>query len=405
MIGVNNGLVDTLNEGTTDNDRIKTVLMLEDWPEVKGILKEFYLRNGVERIIETDTGEKALDLFLEEQGRIDLVSSDREVFGLQGEEFVAAIRRISPLTTIMMVSGYFPDGNFGEDIYLQKAFSMKEFQGAFRRAQELFRERKSWSKNKIIDFTSQYMISEVDDRLIKLSDWNKDDVNTYLAKYCERGLFPILMLNPRGHAALVNNTNGFTWVNLYTDPIPITTILSAADHISTHEAMHLHNRNGRVSAKYPVQTNLKFNTKEILLAENIGKFYTYQREVVADSAVAKFRKRNAINKGFVNLKQNILDYYSNKYPTNLAFLAYLQVVTDESKPYASPEMRNQLTQLSHGYKDLANKMISKFDRNVQPWYERVVDIYRAIFRSTEVDIHSILEFEKHNKATPIKPLT
>jgi two-component system cell cycle sensor histidine kinase/response regulator CckA len=78
-------------------------------------------------VLLANSAQKALDIFSQEEGAIDLVITDLVMPGMSGRELVEQIKRVSPETPILCASGYiWPASQMNERGYLQKPFTSQE---------------------------------------------------------------------------------------------------------------------------------------------------------------------------------------------------------------------------------------------------------------------------------------
>ena len=106
----------------------RTVLVVEDAPEVRKLTREVLESHGYQ-VIEAVDGEDAVEKFLAHQESVKLVIMDVVMPRLNGKEAFAEIARIRPGTRVLFTSGYTPDDvskkgvHFGRDNFIGKPSS------------------------------------------------------------------------------------------------------------------------------------------------------------------------------------------------------------------------------------------------------------------------------------------
>lgn len=151
---------------------MKTVLIAED----EGAIREFITINlaaaGYE-VIEAENGIKALELFAENQKKIDIALIDIMMPGLDGFEVCRKIREISAETGVIFLSAKTQEEdklcgfNSGADDYITKPFSISEL---LARIDSLYRR---------IEF-SRKLLSEAPKDTIALGDYELDLKNHFV---------------------------------------------------------------------------------------------------------------------------------------------------------------------------------------------------------------------------------
>lgn len=86
----------------------ETVLVAEDDPSVRALVKSVLERNGY-RVLAAEDGVSALDLAREQKGRIDLLLSDVVMPGMNGRALRAALLESYPALRVLFMSGYTGD--------------------------------------------------------------------------------------------------------------------------------------------------------------------------------------------------------------------------------------------------------------------------------------------------------
>jgi signal transduction histidine kinase len=102
----------------------QTILMVDD-EETLLTLGQTVLSGFGYKVLTANSGERALELFLQAPTQIDLVITDMVMPSMGGRELIDRIRRISPTIPIIGTSGYLrPTGEEDEDeMYLRKPFT------------------------------------------------------------------------------------------------------------------------------------------------------------------------------------------------------------------------------------------------------------------------------------------
>jgi nitrogen-specific signal transduction histidine kinase len=101
----------------------ETILMVDD-EELLLTMGEMVLTSFGYRVLTAISGQRALELFTENKGRIDLVLTDLVMPKMSGRELVEQLRRLAPKLRVICSSGYVralsPED---EELYLQKPFT------------------------------------------------------------------------------------------------------------------------------------------------------------------------------------------------------------------------------------------------------------------------------------------
>ncbi len=112
---------------------IKTILIVDDDPLIRGLLKKVVEREGY-KTREAENGEQALEMF--EAGKIGMVIADLEMPGMNGLELLKAVKEKSKKVPVLIITGkaYKYDKHdvleAGADGYITKPF--KNFEIARR---------------------------------------------------------------------------------------------------------------------------------------------------------------------------------------------------------------------------------------------------------------------------------
>lgn len=109
-----------------------TVLYVEDDPEARELTR-FFLEDYFTRVIATETGEEALDIFFREGESIDVIVTDLSLPGFDGFEMLRRMRRRQEDLAIIIFSAYAETSQLlqaielGVDGYLLKPFEPSRF--------------------------------------------------------------------------------------------------------------------------------------------------------------------------------------------------------------------------------------------------------------------------------------
>ncbi len=87
---------------------LETVLLVEDEASVRALAQTILLRLGY-RVFVAESGEKALELWEEHQGRIDILLTDVIMPRLGGSELAHKLRGMNPKLKVLFMSGYTDD--------------------------------------------------------------------------------------------------------------------------------------------------------------------------------------------------------------------------------------------------------------------------------------------------------
>lgn len=106
-----------------------TVLLIDDEEMVINI-SEMMLKNLGYRVLKAHSGFEGVQLFEENQSKIDLIISDLEMPRMNGEEVMDRLREIDPQIKVMLSSGALTDTdeqdvmNKGFDGFLKKPYDL-----------------------------------------------------------------------------------------------------------------------------------------------------------------------------------------------------------------------------------------------------------------------------------------
>jgi signal transduction histidine kinase/CheY-like chemotaxis protein len=87
----------------------ETILLVDDEQSLRNLGKELFTKYGYTVLTAAD-GERALELYRNEQRRIDLVILDLLMPGMGGQKCMEELLLIDPQARILMASGFAPDG-------------------------------------------------------------------------------------------------------------------------------------------------------------------------------------------------------------------------------------------------------------------------------------------------------
>jgi DNA-binding NtrC family response regulator len=106
----------------------ETVLLVEDEEGVRKLVSGILIRQGY-RVLESTSGEEALELVHDYRGKIDLLLSDVVLVGMSGRELSERMRIQMPTLKVIYMSGYTDDAIVRHGVltesaeFLQKPFS------------------------------------------------------------------------------------------------------------------------------------------------------------------------------------------------------------------------------------------------------------------------------------------
>ena len=93
---------------TVIDSRAATVLVVEDEPHVRELVRVVLAQGGYAVVAASDA-EEALALYRTDPARIDLVLSDVLMPGLSGAELATQLRTITPDVPVILMSGFTGD--------------------------------------------------------------------------------------------------------------------------------------------------------------------------------------------------------------------------------------------------------------------------------------------------------
>jgi len=115
----------------------ETILLVDDEEMITDIGGKMLEKLGY-RVILAESGKKALQLFNEMQGQIDLVILDMIMPGMGGSETFDRLKALSPDIKVLLSSGYSLDGQASQILgrgcngFIQKPFNLKRFSKKIR---------------------------------------------------------------------------------------------------------------------------------------------------------------------------------------------------------------------------------------------------------------------------------
>jgi len=117
----------------------KTVLVVEDDDEVRGIVRELLSRQGF-MVLEARQGREALALAETYPQPVHLLLTDVVMPGMGGKELADAMGKIMPSLRVLFMSGYTQDVVFRQEVsqggraFIQKPFTLSALEGKIREA-------------------------------------------------------------------------------------------------------------------------------------------------------------------------------------------------------------------------------------------------------------------------------
>ncbi|MDQ3003154.1 MAG: PAS domain S-box protein [Fibrobacterota bacterium] len=115
----------------------KTVLVVEDDDEVRGIVRDLLSRQGF-MVLEARQGREALMLAENYTQPVHLLLTDVVMPGMGGKELADSLRKFMPSVRVLFMSGYTQDAAFRQEVaeggraFIQKPFSMTALVGKIR---------------------------------------------------------------------------------------------------------------------------------------------------------------------------------------------------------------------------------------------------------------------------------
>jgi nitrogen-specific signal transduction histidine kinase len=119
-------MVNDLLPETGDLSGTETILIIDD-EDLLLTMGEMVLSSFGYRVLTANSGHKALDIFAEKSGEIDLVITDLVMPQMSGRELIERLRRMSPRIRIICASGFVrPPSTEQDENYLQKPFASQD---------------------------------------------------------------------------------------------------------------------------------------------------------------------------------------------------------------------------------------------------------------------------------------
>jgi CheY-like chemotaxis protein len=118
-----------------------TLLLVDDEEVVREMVGEVLEQEGL-AVLRAEDGRRALDLFREARGRVDVVLLDLSMPGWSGEETCRRLRELDPDVPVILSSGYDPDearGRFGAGApagFIQKPYRPEQLLAEIERCLE-----------------------------------------------------------------------------------------------------------------------------------------------------------------------------------------------------------------------------------------------------------------------------
>ena len=100
-----------------DGRNQRTVLVVEDETVVRDMLSEFLTTSGY-TVVSARSGEQALALVRQRKVVPDLLITDFELPGMNGQQLAKAVRADHPTTKVLVISGY------GEDAIVERGYPL-----------------------------------------------------------------------------------------------------------------------------------------------------------------------------------------------------------------------------------------------------------------------------------------
>jgi excisionase family DNA binding protein len=107
---LNEWLINQVNMPTS------SVLIVDDDPQVRSLLKDILTEQGLQNIIDVDSGEKAIERV--EKQHFDLIFLDLKLPGIDGLEVMRAIKAKNAKAVVAIITGY------GDDPIAMEAMSL-----------------------------------------------------------------------------------------------------------------------------------------------------------------------------------------------------------------------------------------------------------------------------------------
>ena len=124
--------------GIAGNATGQTILVVEDEPVIRSNVRDCLHQLGY-NVLEAGSGEAALELCEQKQGKIDLVMTDLIMPGMGGQQMARALTERFPSIQVLYTSGYTEDNLIRREmmqagnVFLEKPFSVSELSHAVHR--------------------------------------------------------------------------------------------------------------------------------------------------------------------------------------------------------------------------------------------------------------------------------
>ena len=131
----------------------QSIVVVEEEPAIRGNVRECLHQLGY-AVMEADSGEAALELCEQQQGKIDLVMTDLIMPGMGGQAMARQLAHRFPNVQILYTSGYTDDANARREMmqagnsFLEKPFSVSELSHAVHKILALHSRRMEEHKSK-----------------------------------------------------------------------------------------------------------------------------------------------------------------------------------------------------------------------------------------------------------------
>ena len=99
----------------------ETILLVDDEEMIRSVGRQILELHGYS-VITADDGQEAIDLYLRERERIDLVILDMTMPCLTGADVLTRIRTLNPLAKVILSSGYPTGESQGASAFLPKPY-------------------------------------------------------------------------------------------------------------------------------------------------------------------------------------------------------------------------------------------------------------------------------------------
>jgi two-component system, cell cycle sensor histidine kinase and response regulator CckA len=119
-------VVHELTDDISDLSGTETILMIDD-EDLLLTMGEMVLSSYGYRVLTANSGQRALDIFAEKAGEINLVITDLVMPNMSGRELIERLRRQAPGLKVICASGFVrPPSTEEKENYLQKPFASQD---------------------------------------------------------------------------------------------------------------------------------------------------------------------------------------------------------------------------------------------------------------------------------------